>query len=165
MTMLTIIVARARNGIIGRGNQLPWKLPEDLNFFKRMTIGAPILMGRKTHESIGRLLPGRRNIVITRSSCLSSCEAVASLSDAVLLLKKDRVPEAFLIGGAQLYIEGLPIANKLIITEIDEDFDGDVSLQVPDLLQWREISREPHKAIWPNTFTYAFVVYVRRLLS
>lgn len=109
MTTLTLIVARARNGIIGRDNQLPWKLPEDLAFFKRATMGAPIVMGRKTHESIGRPLPGRRNIVVTRDASrrFDGCDTVTSLADALALAARDQAAEAFLLGGAQLYTEAV----------------------------------------------------------
>lgn len=133
MTSLTLIVARARNGIIGRDNQLPWKLPEDLAFFKRTTMGAPIVMGRKTHESIGRPLPGRRNIVVTRDASrrFDGCDTVTSLADALVLAARDGAAEAFLIGGAQLYAEGLALADKLIVTEIDADFEGDASFPRP----------------------------------
>src|ERR1700760_2963686 len=98
MTMLTLIVARARNGVIGRNNQLPWRLPEDLAFFKRTTMGAPIVMGRKTHESIGRVLPGRRNIVVSRDATRrdDGCDTVTSLAGALALAAQDHAPEAFL---------------------------------------------------------------------
>lgn len=164
MTTLTLIVARARNGIIGRDNQLPWKLPEDLAFFKRTTMGAPIVMGRKTHESIGRPLPGRRNIVVTRDAArrFDGCDTVTSLADALALAARDGVPEAFLIGGAQLYTEGLALADKLVVTEIDADFDGDASFPTPDPAHWHEVSRDPHQAAAPNAFGYAFVVYARK---
>lgn len=154
MTTLTLIVARARNGIIGRDNQLPWKLPEDLAFFKRTTMGAPIVMGRKTHESIGRPLPGRRNIVVTRDASrrFDGCDTVTSLADALALAAQDGAAEAFLIGGAQLYTEGLALADKLVVTEIDADFDGDASFPAPDPAHWREVSREPHQATAPNAF-------------
>lgn len=164
MTTLTLIVARARNGIIGRDNQLPWKLPEDLAFFKRTTMGAPIVMGRKTHESIGRPLPGRRNIVVTRDAArrFDGCDTVTSLADALALAARDGVPEAFLIGGAQLYTEGLVLADKLVVTEIDADFDGDASFPAPDAAHWQEVSRDAHQAAAPNAFGYAFVVYERK---
>ncbi|WDD93412.1 dihydrofolate reductase [Burkholderia sp. FERM BP-3421] len=164
MTTLTLIVARARNGVIGRDNQLPWKLPEDLAFFKRTTMGAPIVMGRKTHESIGRPLPGRRNIVVTRDATrrFDGCDAVTSLPDALALAARDQAAEAFLIGGAQLYAEGLAHADKLIVTEIDADFSGDASFPAPDPAHWEEASRETHRANAPNDFAYAFVVYRRK---
>ncbi|HEY1609529.1 MAG TPA: dihydrofolate reductase [Paraburkholderia sp.] len=163
MTTLTLIVARARNGVIGRDNQLPWRLPEDLAFFKRTTMGAPIVMGRKTHESIGRVLPGRRNIVVTRdpSKQFAGCDTVTSLDDALALAARDRAAEAFLIGGAQLYVDGIGKAHKLIVTEIAADFEGDATFPAPDPLHWRETSRETHRAKAPNDFEYAFVTYER----
>ncbi|WP_414450127.1 dihydrofolate reductase [Burkholderia sp. 22PA0099] len=164
MTTLTLIVARARNGVIGRDNQLPWKLPEDLAFFKRTTMGAPIVMGRKTHESIGRPLPGRRNIVVTRDAArrFEGCDTVTSLDAALAAAARDQAAEAFLIGGAQLYAEGLGRADKLIVTEIDADFDGDASFPAPDPALWQEASRDTHRATEPNAFDYAFVVYTRK---
>ncbi|KAF1011971.1 MAG: dihydrofolate reductase [Burkholderia sp.] len=158
---LTLIVARARNGVIGRDNQLPWKLPEDLAFFKRTTMGASIVMGRKTHESIGRPLPGRRNIVVTHNATrhFEGCDTVGSLAEALAVAARDGAVEAFLIGGAQLYAEGLGQANKLIVTEIDADFEGDATFPALDLTRWREDSRETHRAGVPNDFGYAFVSY------
>ncbi len=164
MTTLSLIVARARNGVIGRDNQLPWKLPEDLAFFKRTTMGAPVIMGRKTHESIGRPLPGRRNIVVTRNAArrFDGCETATSLAAALTLAQQSGAPEAFLIGGAQLYTEGLAQANTLLVTEIDADFIGDSVFPPLDATQWQEASREMHRAAAPNDFAYAFVVYQRR---
>ncbi|MEM5372003.1 dihydrofolate reductase [Paraburkholderia azotifigens] len=163
MTTLTLIVARARNGVIGRDNQLPWRLPEDLAFFKRTTMGAPIVMGRKTHESIGRVLPGRRNIVVTRDAArrFEGCDTVTNLDDALAVAARDGAAEAFLIGGAQLYEEGLLRAEKMIVTEIHADFDGDARFPAPDAAHWVEVSRETHQAKEPNDFQYAFVVYQR----
>ncbi|CAB3654228.1 dihydrofolate reductase [Trinickia soli] len=160
MTTLTILVARARNGVIGRDNQLPWHLPEDLAFFKRTTMGAPIVMGRKTHESIGRPLPGRRNIVVTRDAQrrFEGCEMATSIADALALAGKDGAPEAFLIGGTQLYAEGIGFADKLVITEIDADVEGDATFPAPDPAQWEAVSREAHHA---EAFDYARVVYRR----
>jgi dihydrofolate reductase len=163
MTTLTLIVARARNGVIGRDNQLPWRLPEDLAFFKRTTMGAPIVMGRKTHESIGRALPGRRNIVVTRdaSRFFAGCDTVSDFDQALALAASDGASEAFLIGGAQLYQEGLLRADKLIITEIQADFQGDAFFAAPDPGVWEEVSRETHQTGEPERFEYAFVTYLR----
>ncbi|KMY85845.1 Dihydrofolate reductase [Candidatus Paraburkholderia calva] len=160
MTTLTLIVARARNGVIGRDNQLPWRMPEDLAFFKRTTMGAPIIMGRKTHESIGRPLPGRRNIVVSRDATrrYEGCDTVTSLDAALTLAAAD---EAFLIGGTQLYEDGFARADKLIVTEIDAEFDGDTHFPAPDPHTWREVSRETHRAAAPNAFDFSFVTYVR----
>jgi dihydrofolate reductase len=164
MTTLTLIVARARNGVIGRDNQLPWRLPEDLAFFKRTTMGAPIIMGRKTHESIGRALPGRRNIVVTRDATrrFNGCDTVTSLDEALALAAQDQAPEAFLIGGAQLYDEGLRLADELVMTEISADFHGDATFPAPDPVLWEEVARETHRAHAPNEFDYAFVRYRRK---
>ncbi len=161
MTTLTLIVARARNGVIGRDNQLPWRLPEDLAFFKRTTMGAPIIMGRKTHESIGRPLPGRRNIVVSRDATrrYEGCDTVTSLDAALAAAPAN---EAFLIGGAQLYRDAIARADKLIITEIDADFDGDTHFPAPDVAHWREVSRETHRAAAPNAFDFAFVTYEQK---
>jgi dihydrofolate reductase len=160
MTTLTLIVARARNGVIGRDNQMPWRLPEDLAFFKRTTMGAPIIMGRKTHESIGRALPGRRNIVVSRDGTrhYEGCDVVTNLEAALAV---EPAKEAFLIGGAHLYQTAIARADKMIVTEIDADFDGDTRFPAPDPELWREVSREPHRAAPPNDFAFAFVTYER----
>jgi dihydrofolate reductase len=164
MTTLTLIVARARNGVIGRDNRLPWHLPEDLAFFKRATMGAPIIMGRKTHESIGRPLPGRRNIVVTRDPArrFDGCETVTSIDAALALAAQDGAPEAFLIGGTELYAQATAFADKLVITEIDEDFEGDATFPAPDPTQWEPVSREPLRSEGDRPFDYARVVYRRK---
>jgi len=160
MTLLTLIVARARNGTIGRDNTLPWRLPEDLQHFKRTTMGAPVIMGRKTWDSIGRPLPGRRNIVVSRNRelKLEGAEVVASIEDAQRLCVG--VEQVFLIGGAQLYTEALPSADRLIVTEIDADVPGDAFFPEVDRGRWIEISRETHHSE-ANGFDYAFVTYER----
>ncbi|AZG13780.1 dihydrofolate reductase [Cupriavidus pauculus] len=160
MTLLTLIVARARNGVIGRDNALPWRLPEDLQHFKRTTLGAPIIMGRKTWDSIGRPLPGRRNIVVSRNRDLKleGAEVAASLEDAQRLCVG--VEQVFLIGGAQLYAEALPSADRLIVTEIDADIEGDAFFPAVDRSRWNEVARETHHSA-ANGFDYAFVTYER----
>ncbi|AJC17648.1 MULTISPECIES: dihydrofolate reductase [Pandoraea] len=161
MTILTLVVARAENGVIGRDNQLPWRLPEDLAHFKRTTLGKPIVMGRKTFDSIGRPLPGRRNIVVSRNPDLKidGCEVAGSLVDAMRLCVG--VEEICLIGGAQLYAESLASADKVVVTEIAKAFEGDAHF--PDLpaAQWRETARETHHSPAPNDFDYSFVTYER----
>ncbi|HVL09627.1 MAG TPA: dihydrofolate reductase [Burkholderiaceae bacterium] len=161
MTILTLIVAKSRNHVIGRDNTLPWRLPEDLAHFRRTTMGAPILMGRKTYDSIGRPLPGRRNIVISRNQDLviEGCEVAHSLEDAQLMCMGTE--EIFLVGGAQLYAEALPSADRLIVTEVDIDIDGDAFFPPIDPTVWRETARETHQAAPPNTFSFAFVTYER----
>jgi len=161
MSRLTLIAARARNGVIGRSNGIPWKIPGEQAYFKRMTMGHPIVMGRKTWESIGRLLPGRRNIIVTRNRAYSApgAEVVASLDDALLLAGD--ADEVFVIGGAQLYADAMPRASRLLITEIDADFEGDTFMPGPDPAQWRETSRVDHAPAGDRAFGYSFVVYER----
>lgn len=163
MTILTLIVAKSRNNVIGRDNTLPWRLPEDLAHFRKTTMGAPILMGRKTYDSIGRPLPGRRNIVITRNPDLKieGCEMAHSLEEAQLLCIG--TAEIFLVGGAQLYAEALPSADRLVVTEVDIDIDGDAWFPPIDMSVWYEASRETHQAKPPNAFNYAFVTYERKI--
>jgi len=159
---LTLILARARNGVIGASGGLPWRLPEDLAFFKRTTMGHPIVMGRKTWESIGRPLPGRRSIIVTRdrSYAAAGAEVVHSLDDAVALCSDS--DEMFVIGGAQLYEDALPHADRLLLTEIDADFEGDTFLPAPSAAQWLEASRDRHPPGDQRAFGFDFVDYRRR---
>jgi dihydrofolate reductase len=159
---ITLIVARARNGVIGREGRLPWRLPEDLAFFKRTTIGHPIVMGRRTWESIGRPLPGRRNLVVSRRSDLVApgAEVVSSLAAALSLCAGEA--DVFVIGGAQLYADALPRADRLIVTEIDADFEGDTHWPSPDPAEWRESRREHRPPTAERGFAIDFVTYVRR---
>lgn len=167
-SILTIIVATDANNGIGIRNTLPWHLPEDLAHFKRTTSGHPIIMGRKTFESIGRPLPNRRNIVITRNpdwqhegvETVTSVEAAAALIDAPENTT-DGEKEAFIIGGAEIYTTALPLCTRMIVTEIDKTFDCDAFFPARDPQQWQEISRVSHHASAHN-FAYAFVVYQRR---
>ncbi len=162
MTRLNLIVAVARNGVIGRNGALPWRLPEDLAHFKRTTMGNPIIMGRKTWESIGRPLPGRRNIVVSRSKNLAANGAeIAADLDAALALCADAT-EAFVIGGAQLYSAARPRAQRLLVTEIDADFDGDTHWPAIDSAQWRETAREHRPPTVERIFSMDFVTYERR---
>jgi dihydrofolate reductase len=139
---LSVIVARARNGVIGRDGTLPWHLSEDLRHFKRTTLGHPIVMGRRTWESIGRPLPGRRSIVLTRNTRWTApgVERADSLAQALAMC--EGAAEAFVIGGAALFAEALPLAQRLFLTEIDADFEGDTFFPPIDLSAWRETSRE-----------------------
>jgi dihydrofolate reductase len=158
---LAIIAVVARNGAIGRNNALLVHLSEDLKHFKRTTLGCPIIMGRKTFESIGRPLPGRRNIVVTRNGQWHApgVETAASLDAALALLAG--VPKAFVVGGGELYAQALPMADELVLTEIERDFDGDTFFPAWDRSRFTETSRERHHAAPPNDFDYAFVTYQR----
>jgi dihydrofolate reductase len=158
---LSLLVARARNGVIGHQGTLPWRLPEDLAFFKRTTMGHPIVMGRKTWESIGRPLPGRRSIVVSRngSYVAPGAEVVTSLEEALTLCAD--ATEVFVIGGAELYRLAMPRADRLLVTEIDADFDGDVILPTIDRSAWRETGREHHSPAAGRAFNFDFVTYER----
>jgi dihydrofolate reductase len=158
---LTLIAALARNRAIGRDNAMPWRLPEDLRRFKRLTLGHAVIMGRKTFESIGSPLPGRDNIVITRSPDWSppGCAVVHSL-DAALASVESR-GEAFVIGGAQIYALAMPLAQRLYLTEIERDFDGDAFFPEYDPSAWREVSRERRVESGADGLGYAFVEYER----
>jgi len=159
---LTLIVARARNGVIGRAGALPWHLPEDLAHFKRTTMGHPIVMGRKTWESIGRPLPGRRSIVVSRQPGFVAAGAEVADSLEAALARCVQASEVFVIGGAQLYREALPHAERLIVTEIDADFDGDAHFPAPDPAQWQEVWREHHAPTPARPYGFDFVTYLRR---
>jgi dihydrofolate reductase len=161
---LSLIAAVARNGAIGKDNALLWRLSEDLQFFKRTTMGCPVIMGRKTYESIGRPLPGRRNIVVTRNAAWSAAgvDAVPSLPAALALVQDAPTGKAFVIGGAQIYAEALPLAQEIVLTEIGKDFEGDAFFPSWDRTAFEEVAREQHHAAPPNDFDYAFVTYRRR---
>lgn len=160
MSSLTIIVATDKQGGIGIANKLPWHLPEDLAHFKRTTSGHAIIMGRKTFESIGRALPNRRNIVISRNPEWKheGVTCVASLQAAQVLLGTE---EAYIIGGAQIYQQALSLANKLIVTEIGKEFACDAFFPSIDRQEWLEMTRETHHSA-ANQFNYAFVTYKKR---
>jgi dihydrofolate reductase len=134
---ITLVAARARDGAIGRDNALPWHLPEDLQHFKATTLGHPIVMGRRTFESIGRPLPGRRTIVVTRDAAWShaGCERAASLDEAVG--RCAGLPEVFVVGGGQLYAEAMPRADRLIVTDVEIDVRGDTFFPRIDPAVWR----------------------------
>lgn len=139
-----MIVARSRNHVIGRDNQMPWKISADLQFFKRVTMGHPVIMGRKTWESIGRPLPGRRNIVVSRNAGYQATggELVGSLDEALKSLSE--FSRVFVIGGEQLFTQAFEKADRLYITEIDLDIEGgDTFFEVPNASDWKEVERTP----------------------
>lgn len=147
---INIIVARSRNGVIGKDGKLPWYLPEDLKFFKEKTIGFPVIMGRKTWESIGKPLKGRQNVVLTRNPSyqVNNAIKVSSLEEALTLFTGD----IFIIGGATLYKQALPLANKVWITEIDKDFEGNAVFDKLDEKEWKLIWEEKHQSSLPFKF-------------
>ena len=155
-----MIVARSRNHVIGRDNQMPWKISADLQFFKRVTMGHPVIMGRKTWESIGRPLPGRRNIIVSRNANYEATggELVGSLDEALKSLSE--FPRVFVIGGEQLFTQAFPKADRLYITEIDMDVEGgDTFFEVPDKSDWKEVERTPGSE---GDVTFNFITLERK---
>ena len=158
---LALIVAVARNGVIGRDGALPWRLPEDLRRFRALTTGHSIVMGRRTWESLSRALPGRQNIVVTRHAGFTAEGALVVHSlDAALAAATCPEP-AFCIGGAEIYRAAVPIADTAYVTEIARDFAGDTTFPPLDRAQWRETARETHTSAGPDALEYAFVTYER----
>ena len=155
--LISLIVAMAKNGVIGRDNQLPWRLPADLAHFKRVTMGKPMIMGRKTWESLPGLLPGRRHIVVTRDKAYRAegCTLVNSLDQA--LEAAGEVPEVMVVGGGTIYKEMLPRADRLHLTLVDADVEGDARFPEIDFDQWRERKRESHPADERNPHSYTFL--------
>jgi dihydrofolate reductase len=160
---LSLIWAMDENRLIGNNNALPWHLPADLAFFKRTTMGKPIIMGRKTFESIGRPLPGRQNIVVTRDSSFSAdgCDIANSIDQAMSLVSQDAA-EAMLIGGASLYLQTLEQADALYLTQIHHTFTGDTWFPEIDMKQWIEDFREDFETDEKNIHTHSFMKYVRK---
>lgn len=159
MGRLSLIVAMARNRTIGIDNTLPWHLPEDLKHFKALTMGHHIIMGRKTYESIGRPLPGRTTVIVTRDPgyAMAGCLVAHSLDEAICLAADD--DEAFFVGGANLYAQALPLAGRLYVTEIQAEYEGDAHFPDFPADQWRETARESH--VGGSGLAYDFVAYDR----
>ena len=158
---LSIIVAMDRSGVIGREGELPWHLPDDLKRFKRITMGKPIIMGRRTHESIGRPLPGRRNIVLSSRTDYAADGCEVQLSVAAAMAAVADAAEAMVIGGAALYAAILPQASRIYLTEVDAALTGDVHFPVFDRMQWTELSREAHAADARHAHAFTFLVLER----
>lgn len=160
--MISIIVAVAENGVIGGGNSLLWHISEDLKRFKEITSGHPVIMGRKTYDSLGRALPNRRNVVITRQDILiEGVDIVHSLEEAISLFTPDE--EVFIIGGAHIYNEAMPIADKFYLTLVHHNYDGDVKYPEWDSNQWRLIESESLCCgrNYPHAFTFETYTKIR----
>lgn len=159
---VALIAALARNGVIGRDNQLPWRLSADLQRFKRLTLGKPVVMGRKTWESLRRPLPGRRNIVVTRDRYFGAEGCVITHSVEEALAAAAGSDEVMVIGGAQLYAQTLALADRLYLTEIDAQVEGDARFPDLDAAAWREVERQRCRADEKNDYDCDFVVLDRR---
>ncbi len=159
---LSIIVAMDDQQLIGKDNALPWHLPADLAYFKKATTGKTVLMGRKTHESIGRALPNRRNVVISRNADFQAegCEVVASIDEALALAKDDE--EVMVMGGASFYQQMLPSADRLYITQIEGTFEGDAHFPEFERSAFVEVARESHTPDEKNPHTYHFIILDRK---
>ena len=151
---VVIIAALAENGVIGAAGKIPWHISDDLKRFKRLTIGHPVIMGRKTYASLGKPLPGRRNLVLTRGPAIPGVECFPSLDAALRHLGTLNLTTAYIIGGAELYRQALPLADTLLLTHIHRQVAGDTYFPDFDHNQWREVVREDH----PD---YSFVEYRR----
>ena len=159
---ISLVAAMARNGVIGRDNAMPWRLPEDLQHFKRVTLGAPVVMGRLTWDSLPprfRPLPGRRNIVITRNAQFEAAGAETAPDLASALARVADAPKVYVIGGASVYAAALPFADELVLTEIDADFEADTYFPTWDRRQFRQTARADHQR--PDGLAYSFVTYTR----
>jgi dihydrofolate reductase len=160
--MIASIVAVANNWCIGNNNELPWKQKADLQYFRTTTKGSVVIMGRKTYESIGRPLPKRRNIIITRQQDYSApgIEVCHSLQEAIATATSDDIAQpVFIIGGAQIYAQSMPLIDRLYVTYINTVVDGDAFFPEVDLSQWQEVSRISHPADEDNQYSYDFVIF------
>ncbi|MEQ8408895.1 MAG: dihydrofolate reductase [Gammaproteobacteria bacterium] len=165
---ISLIWAMSENRVIGRNNSLPWHLPEDLKYFKRTTMGCSIIMGRKTWESIGRLLPGRTNIIVTRNTdyevegarVVESVEAAIKLAESIAYI--DGSDEAFVIGGAEIYKHALPLADRLHITRVHAEVDGDTYFAEFDESEWDEVWQEDFTRNDANPYDYSICVLERK---
>jgi dihydrofolate reductase len=159
---LSLIVAMDQKGVIGINNALPWRLSADLKYFKSVTMGKPIIMGRKTHESIGKPLPGRRNIIISRNQDYSAagCEVCHSLAEALTHCAGE--PEVVVIGGRDIFIAAIDRADRIYLTEVHADVLGDTFFPVFDRLQWHEVERQKFPADEKNEYPHSFVVLDRK---
>jgi dihydrofolate reductase len=164
---VALIVARTRNGVIGRDNSMPWHLPEDLRYFKRVTTNKPVIMGRHTWESLGKPLPGRDNLVITRNPDYRAegatvvHDVATALQLANSLANARGANEIMVIGGAQIYREALPYITRAYITEIDAEIEGDTFFNALDSDIWEETARERHAPCEKNPYPYCFVTFER----
>jgi dihydrofolate reductase len=157
---VSIIVAIAKNNAIGKDNKLLWYLPNDLKHFKDVTTGHTVIMGRKTYDSVGKPLPKRRNIIITRQAInIEGCEVVNSLEAALALCKDE--DEVFIVGGAEIYRQAIPLTDRIYLTVIDQEFDGDSFFPELDPTEWKEKERENFEPDEKNKLRYSFITLER----
>lgn len=163
--ILSAIVATDKNGVIGKDDDIPWHLPADLKYFKRRTLNHHVIMGRKTFESIGRPLPKRTNIIVTRNPffMVSNCLVAGSLQEAIDLARNNGEDEAFIIGGGTIYEQAMPLTDRLYLTEVDTEVEnGEVFFPAVDPAVWSEVSSEAHQPDEKNPHAYTFKVLERK---
>lgn len=165
--IISLIAALAQNRVIGKNNDLPWHLPDDMKFFMETTLGHHVIMGRKNYDSIPqkfRPLPKRTNIVVTRQKDFQAagCTIVHSIQEGIDLAQKNREAEVFIIGGAEIYRQSLPAANRLYLTEIKATIEGDTFFPEFDKKNWKETMRQPHAADERHAYAFDFVIYDRK---
>lgn len=163
---ISLIAALTPAGVIGKNNQLPWRMPADLQYFKKMTLNKPVIMGRKTYESIGKPLPSRKNIIITQNPHFSippeyqnTCQIAHAITEALALDDIKNCEEVFVIGGSEIFTRALPLANYLYLTFIEADIAGDIYFPEWDKTLWTEVSREHHFKDAENPYDYSFVIF------
>jgi len=157
---ITAVVAIASNYAIGKNNQLLWHLPNDLKHFKNITAGGTVIMGRKTFASVGKPLPKRRNIVITRQDIeIEGCEVVKSIDEAIALCETE--DEVFIVGGAEIYRQAMHLTNRIYLTIVHQSFDADTFFPEIDYKDWKETEREDHEADEKHQFSYSFITLER----
>nr|AIA11672.1 Dihydrofolate reductase [uncultured bacterium] len=161
---ISLIVAASDNNVIGGHNQLLWKLPDDMKRLKELTMGKPLIMGRKTHESVGRVLPGRRNIVITRhpEKVMEGAEAVGSLQEALKLALADDAEEAIIFGGGEIYTQALPLADSVYMTRVHGEFEGDTYFPELPKKEWKEVWSEEHEKDDKHAYAFTFQNWQRK---
>ena len=162
--LISIIVAVAKNGVIGKDNQLLWRLPDDLKRFKQLTLGHPMIMGRKTFESIGKPLPGRTSIIITNQKDFSveGILVAHSLDEALNIARGLEEKEAFIIGGGEIYKQALPLTDHLYVTEVDLVIDGDTFFEIANPAAWKETERIIHEPDERHALKFEFVNYIKQ---
>ena len=162
--IVSAIVAIAKNNVIGRDNNIPWYLPDDLKYFKAKTLDHHIIMGRKSYESIGHPLPKRTNIIVTRNPyyIASNCLVVHTVEEGLEIAQEHGEEEAFIIGGAQIYSLSLPYLDRLYLTEIDLEVEGEIRFPQLNMDEWELVSQDPRKANGKNEYNYNFKIYERK---
>lgn len=160
--LVSLVVAASTNNVIGKDNKLLWKLPNDMRFFKNVTWGMPVIMGRKTYESLAQPLPGRKNIVLSRQPLESEgAIVVKNLEDALFLVKQMDVKEAMVIGGGEIYRLAWEKAKRIYLTRVDAEFEGDTFFPALDPKQWKLIRQDNHEADEKHAYGYSFQVWER----